>query len=130
MYRRTIEVTKARVEMRDGKVFIDGQAATSFTFSQNYWMMGDNRHRSLDSRPGAFARTHCGQAGIYMVPKERSLPRRRPQRRAYRPHLQDQTDAAIASPFPPVVYMALVMDAPAFEIEAQESFEANLAQPV
>ena len=26
------------------------------------------------------------------------------------------------SPFPPVVYMALVMDAPAFEIEAQESF--------
>ncbi|MGC6533131.1 MAG: WbqC family protein [Flavobacteriales bacterium] len=26
------------------------------------------------------------------------------------------------SPFPPVVYMALVMDAPAFELEAQESF--------
>jgi signal peptidase I len=33
------------------RILIDGQPATSYTFSQNYyWMMGDNRHRSQDSR--------------------------------------------------------------------------------
>lgn len=32
-------------------IIIDGQKATSYTFAQNYyWMMGDNRHNSEDSR--------------------------------------------------------------------------------
>jgi len=31
--------------------FINGQEATTYTFKMNYyWMMGDNRHRSQDSR--------------------------------------------------------------------------------
>ena len=35
----------------DGIVLIDGQPSTEYTFSQNYyWMMGDNRHGSADSR--------------------------------------------------------------------------------
>jgi signal peptidase I len=39
------------VEQRDGKVFVDGKQITEYTFKQNYyWMMGDNRHNSLDSR--------------------------------------------------------------------------------
>ena len=38
-------------EVRDGKLYIDGKEATQYTFKQNYYfMMGDNRHNSLDSR--------------------------------------------------------------------------------
>lgn len=34
-----------------GKLYINGQEQTSYTFKQNYYfMMGDNRHDSLDSR--------------------------------------------------------------------------------
>lgn len=34
-----------------GQILIDGKAATSYTFGQNYYyMMGDNRHNSEDSR--------------------------------------------------------------------------------
>ena len=36
---------------KNGQYFIDGQPATSYTFGMNYYfMMGDNRHNSLDSR--------------------------------------------------------------------------------
>ncbi len=35
----------------DGTILIDGIASTSYTFSMDYyWMMGDNRHNSADSR--------------------------------------------------------------------------------
>jgi len=40
-----------KLEVRDGKIFINGQEANSYTFKQDYyWMMGDNRHNSEDSR--------------------------------------------------------------------------------
>lgn len=38
-------------EIRDDQVYIDGQPVNTYTFQQNYYfMMGDNRHNSEDSR--------------------------------------------------------------------------------
>ena len=52
MYGRCIAVYEQRaVKQQDGKVFIDGKEATEYTFLMDYYfMMGDNRHESLDSR--------------------------------------------------------------------------------
>ena len=39
------------IQEKDGKIFINGQEASTYTFKQNYYfMMGDNRHHSADSR--------------------------------------------------------------------------------
>ena len=53
LYRRCIEVYEGnRVEeLPDGRVLLNGQPAADYTFRMNYyWMMGDNRHNSADSR--------------------------------------------------------------------------------
>lgn len=51
-YRRAIEVYEGNtVEEKDGKIFINGEESDSYTFKMNYYfLMGDNRHNSLDSR--------------------------------------------------------------------------------
>jgi signal peptidase I len=52
LYRRAIELYENnKVETNGRDVQINGQKAESYTFKMNYyWMMGDNRHNSLDSR--------------------------------------------------------------------------------
>lgn len=52
LYKRAIEFYENnRVEVKGNAVFINQKKAGHYVFKQDYyWMMGDNRHNSLDSR--------------------------------------------------------------------------------
>jgi len=52
LYHRLIETYEGNtVAVKDGQVYINGELATQYTPKMDYyWMMGDNRHNSADSR--------------------------------------------------------------------------------
>ena len=67
------------LKIRGGDLFINGEKTDSYTFRMNYyWMMGDNRHDSLDSRFWGFVpEDHIVGAPRFVwlsLNKEKTLP--------------------------------------------------------
>jgi signal peptidase I len=77
VYERAIRTyEKNSLEVKDGKIYINGVQTNQYTFKMDYfWMMGDNRHGSQDSRYWGFVpEDHVvGEASLIWMSYDKGL---------------------------------------------------------